>query len=198
MTKRRDDTYFPEDESATLARIRSEIIRYRSTALMNDRERAQFLGLPDGCRIRENAKILNQENFVCGTNVWIGEGAILDAQGGLEIGDNTQIGLGVFVWSHSTHMQAIAGETAQDKRLIEYKSTRIGSNCFIAGPSVIAPGVTIGDRAIISPLSFVEEDVPPRGIISNRAARRAAEERLASLESEIEQLRERLSQIEGG
>ena len=197
MTKSRRDMYFPEDESA-LARIRSEILRYRSTVLMNDRERAEFLGLPEGCRIRENAKILSPENFACGTNVWIGEGAILDAQGGLEIGDNTQIGLSVFIWSHSTHMQAIAGETAQDNRLIEYKPTRIGSNCFIAGPSVIAPGVTIGDRAIISPLSFVEEDVPPRGIVSNRAVRRADEKRLASLESEIEQLRERLSQIERG
>lgn len=197
MTKSRGDMYFPEDESA-LARIRSEILRYRSTVLMNDRERAEFLGLPEGCRIRENAKILSPENFACGTNVWIGEGAILDAQGGLEIGDNTQIGLSVFIWSHSTHMQAIAGETAQDNRLIEYKPTRIGSNCFIAGPSVIAPGVTIGDRAIISPLSFVEEDVPPRGIVSNRAVRRADEKRLASLESEIEQLRERLSQIERG
>ena len=192
------DMYFPKDESEELAHIRSEILRYRSTALMNDRERAQFLGLPEGCRIRENAKILNPEKLVCGTNVWIGEGAILDAQGGLEIGNNTQIGLSVFIWSHSTHMQAIAGETAQDNRLIEYKPTRIGSNCFIAGPSVIAPGVTIGDRAIISPLSFVEEDVPPRGIVSIRAVRRADEKRLASLESEIEQLRERLSQIERG
>ena len=81
--------YFSEDESADLAHIRSEILRYRSTALMNDRERAEFLGLPDGCRIRENPNILNPDKFVCGTNVWIGEGAILDAHGGLEIGDNT-------------------------------------------------------------------------------------------------------------
>jgi acetyltransferase-like isoleucine patch superfamily enzyme len=189
--------YFPKEETADLAHIRSEILRYRSTALMNDRERAGFLGLPEGCRIRENAKILNPDNFVCGTNVWIGEGAILDAQGGLEIGDNTQIGLSVFVWSHTTHMQAIAGETARDKRLIEYRPTKIGANCFIAGPSVIAPGVTIGDQAIISPLSFVDADVPRRGVVSSRAQQRSSDDRVTALEAELAALRDRLARIEG-
>ncbi len=188
--------YFPEDDEAELAHIRSEILRYRTTFLMNDRERAEFLGLPDGCRIRENAKILKPENFVCGTNVWIGEGAVLDAQGGLEVGDNTQIGLGVFLWSHTTHKQAIAGETARDKRLIEYKPTRIGSNCFIAGPSVVGPGVTIGDRVIVSPMSFVSRDVPSDAIVSNQRLMRASDTRIASLESEVERLQERLAELE--
>ena len=92
-----DPRYFPEQEPEDLEHIRSEILRYRSTFLMNDRERAHFLGLPEGCRIRENAKILHPDLFKCGTDVWIGEGAILDAQGGLEVGDNTQIGLSVMV-----------------------------------------------------------------------------------------------------
>jgi len=123
--------YFPEQEKEDLQHIRSEILRYRTTELMNDRERARFLGLPDGCRIRENAKILRPENLTCGTNVWIGEGAVLDAQGGLEIGDNTQIGLSVMVWSHTTHLQALAGETGRSKESIKYTSTKIGSNSFI-------------------------------------------------------------------
>lgn len=181
-------TYFPEHESEDLARIRSEILRYRSTSLMNDRERADFLGLPEGCRIRENAKILAPENFVCGSNVWIGEGAILDAQGGLEIGDNTQIGLGVMVWSHTSHLQAISGETAQDKRHIDYKPTVIGRNCFVGGPTVIAPGVTIGDRAIISPMSFVEADVPPRGVVNGRTEFGALMKRVVALEEALQKL----------
>ena len=194
--ERMTDMYFPEDEEADLAHIRSEILRYRSTFLMNDRERARFLGLPDGCRMRENAKIISPENLVCGTNVWIGEGAVLDASGGLEIGDNTQVGLGVFIWSHTTHKQAVAGETARDSRLISRRATRIGSNCFLAGPSVIAPGITVGDKAIISPLSFVQEDVPSGGVVSNRALWRASDKRMASLEAELETLRSRLDDLE--
>ena len=161
---------------------------------MNDRERARFLGLPAGCRIRENAKILRPERFVCGTNVWIGEGAVLDAQGGLEIGDNTQIGLGVFVWSHTTHKQARAGQTGQSKELIDYRRTVIGRNVFIAGPSVVGPGVTIGDGAIISPLSFVDRDVEPGAVVSHRLEQREVQRRLDALESEIEVLRTRLGE----
>jgi len=185
--------YFPEDEPDDLAHIRSEILRYRATSLMNDRERAQFLGLPEGCRMRENAKILRLERFVCGTHVWIGEGAVLDAQGGLEIGDNTQIGLSVMVWSHTTHKQALAGETAQDKRLIDYKPTRIGANCFIGGPSVIGPGVTIGDGVIVSPLSFVETDLPDGSVYSGRQIRGESDMRIEALERQVAELARRVA-----
>lgn len=156
---------------------------------MNDRERAQFLGLPEGCRIRENAKILRPERFRCGTNVWIGEGAVLDAQGGLEIGDNTQIGLSVMVWSHSTHLQALAGETGRSKESIKYTPTRIGRNTFIGGPSVIGPGVNIGDGVIVSPLSFVERDLPDGAVYSNNRFRRSAERDIAELTTELTELR---------
>lgn len=104
----------------------------------------------------------------------------------------------MFVWSHTPHKQAIAGETMRDKTLIDYRPTRIGSSCFIGGPSVIGPGVTIGDRVIISPMSFVERDVPTGGVVSNRLLQRASDQRLTSLESEVELLRERLAQLENG
>jgi hypothetical protein len=90
---------------------RKQILTYHASATMTDRERAKFLGLPGGCRIREGAKILCPEKFKCGHYVWIGEGAMLDAQGGLAFGDYTQIGLNVMVWSHSSIKQALKGET---------------------------------------------------------------------------------------
>ena len=71
-------------------KIRKEILTYHLSSVMTDSERAVLLGLPEGCRIRENAKIISPENLKCGTNVWIGEGAIIDASGGLEIGDNME------------------------------------------------------------------------------------------------------------
>jgi acetyltransferase-like isoleucine patch superfamily enzyme len=189
--------YFPEQEGAELSHIRSQILTYRSTALMNDRERAAFLGLPEGCRIRENAKILNPERFVCGTNVWIGEGAVLDAQGGLEIGDNTQIGLSVMIWSHTTHSQALAGETGRDKSKIVYKPTKIGSNTFIGGPSVVGPGVTIGTGVIVSPLSFVERDLDDGAVYSNNKLMKGLLDRVAHLETAVQRLGDRGSETSG-
>lgn len=167
------------------ARLRAQILNYHATELMTDRERAQFLGLPNGCRIRERAKILTPEKLECGENVWIGEGAVLDAQGGLEIGDNTQVGLGVMIWSHTSHRQATSGETGASRDKIAYRRTRIGSNCFIAGPSVIAPGVTIGDRVIISPLTFVDRDVADDEVLSGPRSVKKLEERVAALEAQL-------------
>lgn len=181
-----------KDDTEDLRNIRTEILKYRSTQLMNDRERAVFLGLHETTRIRENAKILCPEKFTCGHHVWIGEGAILDAQGGLAIGDFCQIGLYVMVWSHSTHKQALASETGISKDNIQYKPTKIGNNCFIAGHSVISAGVTIGNNVIIAPMSFVDRDLPDNAIYSNNKKIRLIEDELQQLKIEMKWLNEQL------
>ena len=159
---------------------------------MNDRERAAWLGLPNGCRMRENAKIVALEKLQLGEFVWIGEGAVLDAQGGLSIGDYTQIGLNVMVWSHSSHRQARRGETGKSRDSIVYTPTTIGRRCFIAGPSVIGPGVTIGDEVVISPMSFVDYDVPSGSVIGGNRPVRDLEKRIAELEEQVRTLAARL------
>jgi acetyltransferase-like isoleucine patch superfamily enzyme len=171
--------------ASTDTALRAQILQYHAAELMTDRERAIFLGLPDGCRIRERAKILAPEKLVLGKNVWIGEGAILDAQGGLSIGDSSQIGLGVMIWSHSSHLQAIRGETTIGRESIIYKETRIGKNCFIGGPSVITAGVTIGDGAIISPLTLIDRDVAAGETVSGPRSLKKLERRLDALEKRL-------------
>jgi len=142
--------------------------------------------------MREHAKIISPELLKCGTNVWIGEGAVLDASGGLEIGDNTQIGLSVMVWSHSSHQQALKGETGLHRESIIRRPTKIGSNCFIAGPTAVGPGVTIGDGVIISPLSFVQRDLPDGSIYNVNKERSNLEDRIAVLEQQLSELRDRI------
>ena len=149
----------------TDSELRAQILKYFASSTMTDVERAKLFGLPENCRMREGAKIISPENLEIGKNVWIGENAILDASGGLEIGDNTQIGLGVYIWTHDSFKSAIMGKnTKNDKKGILRKKTKIGSNCFIGGPSVIMPGVTIGGKCVISPMSVVYEDLPDRTI----------------------------------
>lgn len=141
--------------------IREQILKYNATFNMTDVERAKFLGLPKGCRIRENAKIISQDKLLIGENCWIGEGAILDASGNLKIGNNTSIGLNVMIWTHDSFKLNIKGKNvSSEKKSILRKSTTIGNNCFIGGPSVIMPGVKIGNKCIISPMSVVYEDLP--------------------------------------
>ncbi len=80
---------------------------------------------------------------------------MLDASGGLEIGDYTHIGGHTSVWSHSAYLQPLRSETGKTSKSIIRKPTKIGKNCWIGGPSVIYPGITIGDYVVILPMSVV-------------------------------------------
>lgn len=178
-------------DEGTDAKLRNQILTYHMAEILTDRERAALFHLPQGCRMRERAKILAPENFKCGENVWIGEGAILDAQGGLTIGDYTQIGLNVMIWSHTSHRQALAGKTgSKTKSGITFKKTRIGKMCFIAGPSVVAPGITIGDKVIISPMSFIDRDIPDRSVVGGNRDMKKLETRVRELEEKLSKLME--------
>lgn len=153
------------------ARLRSEILQRLLSQVMTDDERANFLGLPEGCRIRESAKIIAKEKLVCGEYVWIGEGAVLDASGGLEIGAHTSIGLGVMVWTHSSHLTNLSMNNVSGSPMIQRKPTKIGQGCFIGGPSVIYSGVTIGERCLIQPMSVVTADIPAFSVVAGSPAK---------------------------
>jgi acetyltransferase-like isoleucine patch superfamily enzyme len=160
---------FKENERNRI--LRSQILTYVISQVMTDDERAQLLGLPEGCRIRENAKIISPENFKCGKFVWIGEGAILDASGGLEIGDHTSIGLYVLVWTHQSTLTNLTLNNISGNPLIERKPTKIGKGCFIAGHGVIYAGVNIGDYVVVLPMSVITKDVPNNCMVGGAPAK---------------------------
>lgn len=150
--------------------LRPDILRRLLCLAMTDDERAQHLGLPTGCRIRESAKIISVEKLTCGQFVWIGENAIIDASGGVEIGAHATIGTGVFVWSHTSVLSSVLGHNEPGNPWIRRAKTRIGKHTFVGGPSVVNPGVTIGERCVILPMSVVTADVPDGTMVGGAPA----------------------------
>ena len=141
--------------SARNDQLRAEIATRVAGQLLTDDERATLLGLPEGCRIREGAQILSPEKLAIGKKCYIGENAILDASGGLKIGDDCTIAASVFVWSHSSHLANLGKDNTPNSRLIKREKTSIGNSVFIAGPSVVLSGSTIGDNVVVRPFSTV-------------------------------------------
>jgi acetyltransferase-like isoleucine patch superfamily enzyme len=150
--------------------LRENILKQHISSIMTDDERANLWGLPEGCRMREGSKIISPENFQCGEYVWIGEGAILDASGGLEIGSHTSIGLNVMIWSHSSFLANLMGNNEIGSKYIIRKKTKIGNKCFIAGPSVVYHGVEIKDSTVVLPMSVVTKDTPGNCIVAGSPA----------------------------
>lgn len=160
---------FFDDERSN--RLRPQILTDLVGQYMNDAERARLFGLPESTRVRERVKIISPENLTMGEHCWIGEGAALDASGGLEIGEHTSIGLNTLVFTHSSWLANMALQNHSGSDLIERKPVKIGKGCFIGGLVVIMAGVTIGDFATVQPNSVVAKDVPPRTLVAGNPAR---------------------------
>jgi acetyltransferase-like isoleucine patch superfamily enzyme len=167
-------------------RLRPEILKALLSLVQTDDERASLYGLPTGSRMREGAKIMFPDKLTCGKCVWIGEGAIVDASGGLEIGSHTTIASHVFVWTHSSVYSNLNLNNHSDNKYIIRKSTKIGSGVFIGGPSVVYPGVSIGDKSVVLPMSVVTKDVPPYSVVAGSPARVVRELTEESIEAETQ------------
>ena len=87
------------------------------------------------------------ENLKLGKNTDIGAFTYINAKYGVEIQDEVQVG---------SHCSIYSWSTIDNKRglVVIKKGARIGSH------SLIMPGVTIGESAVIGAFSFVTKDVP--------------------------------------
>ena len=98
------------------------------------------------------------ENLRLGKNTDIGAFTYINAKYGVEIEDEVQIGSHCSIYSEST---------IDDKKgkVVINKDARIGAH------SVIMPGITIGEGAIVAACSFVTKDVPDGAVLGGVPAK---------------------------
>lgn len=122
--------------------------------LLTDRaQNAREYGFGEGTTCYDHVLILGDVKV--GRDVWIGPGVILDGSGGLEIGDHCAISAGVQIYTHHTIRKSVQLGGAKN----EVRPTKIGIGVYIGPNSVIQMGVTIGDKAVIGAMSFVNRDI---------------------------------------
>lgn len=126
--------------------------------LLSDRwETASFYGFGEGTSCYNNVLILGDVKV--GKNTWIGPNVILDGSGGLEIGDYVSISAGVQIYSHNT----VDWSTSLGSETVNRQPTKIGNGVYLGPNSVIQLGTSIGDKAVIGAMSFVNKDIPDEG-----------------------------------
>lgn len=116
---------------------------------MNDDLRFADWKYPDieeGKMTKYQWMVQHKDKFELGYKTDIGAFTYINAKYGVVIEDNVQIGSHCSIYSVST---------------IDGKKGRVvlRENCRIGSHSVIMPGVTVGENAIIGAFSFVNEDV---------------------------------------
>lgn len=95
-----------------------------------------------------------------GENCRISFSAKLDKTnpGGVHIGADTGIALGVVILSHDFVMN-------------RHVDTYVGARCMIGANAIITPGVRVGDGSIIGPGSVVLADIPANCVAVGNPAR---------------------------
>ncbi len=128
-------------------------------------------------RISSSVFIYHPERVFIEDNVFIWHYTILDGTGTLEIGEGSQIGAWVGLFTHSSHVAIrIYGNHYQDvaetaKVGYPISPVKIGRYVFIAAGAKVLPGVTIGDGSLISANSIVKGDVEPFMIVAGSPAK---------------------------
>lgn len=112
----------------------------------------QFPEIVDGQPTKYNWVVQNTENFKLGYKTDIGAFSYINAKYGVTIEDFVQIGSHCSIYSVST---------------IDDKSGMVilRKNCRIGTHSVIMPGVTVGEDAVVGAFSFVNQDVPAGSVV---------------------------------
>ena len=75
--------------------------------MLSDRwKKCELLGFVEGIIVYENVYIYSEPKV--SENVWIGPLVVLDATGGLEIGDGCDISCDAMIFTYSTHLRCIS------------------------------------------------------------------------------------------
>ena len=128
-------------------------------------------------RISDTVFFYHPERMHIGDNVFVWHYTILDGTGGLEVGEGTQIGAWVGIFTHSSHIAVrIYGDHYQEVLETEKKGypispVKIGRYVFIGAGSKVLPGVKIGDGVLISTGSVVTKDIDAFKIVAGNPAK---------------------------
>jgi acetyltransferase-like isoleucine patch superfamily enzyme len=107
----------------------------------------QYPEIEEGKLTKYNWMVQNKDGLKLGYKTDIGAFTYINAKNGVVIEDFVQIGSHCSLYSEST----IDNKAGQIK---------LKKNCKIGSHSLIMPGVTVGENAVIGAFSFVNRNVP--------------------------------------
>jgi maltose O-acetyltransferase len=168
------ELYRPNDPQLEQERLEARgITRLYNETLENETEKRTLLIKQLFGSTGENIGI--EPNFRCdyGYNIHVGENfyanfdcTILDVCR-VHIGDNCMLAPGVHIYT-ATHPL----DPQERNSGMEYgKPVKIGDNVWLGGGSIINPGITIGNNAVVASGAVVTKNVPDNVVVGGNPAK---------------------------
>ncbi|HEX4125635.1 MAG TPA: hypothetical protein VHY37_12980 [Tepidisphaeraceae bacterium] len=117
-----------------------------------------------GVRVRPSANIEMPWNLDLAEGVVVGDYAILYSLGKITIGPRSVI-------SQYAHLCAGTHDYQDPNFPVLTPPITVGVGAWVAAAAFIAPGVAIGDRAVVAARSAVLKDVPPDQVVGGNPAK---------------------------
>jgi len=103
------------------------------------------------------------QNLRVGNNVFLGLNLIMNANGGIDIGDDVLIGPNVKIWSVNHNYMEIS-QPIHEQGFVD-KPVVIEKGCWLGTSTIVLPGATIGENTIVSAGSVIISKKYPSNII---------------------------------
>lgn len=113
-------------------------------------------------------QVRSARNLKIGARSSIGDGAILDARGGLTLGEDVNVSTQVMIWTAQHDWKS------SDFAYVD-APVYIGNRAWIGPRSVILPGAVIGEGAVIAAGSIVRGTIPPLTLVGGVPAKHIAD-----------------------
>lgn len=149
--------------------IKRIVQNFRDTLLYGKSQLPKIKSIGTGCIVNRSVKLVAPESISIGDYVRIGPNCHLDGTGGVTIGDGTIFGPHVSVLT--------ASHNYDQSELVPYdhteilRSVTIGRAVWCGRQTLIVPGVTIGDGAVIAAGAVVTRNVAAGSVVGGNPAK---------------------------
>lgn len=108
-----------------------------------------------GVLLRPSVRVTYPWKVSIGDHAWIGDDVVLYSLGEIEIGEDAVV-------SQRSYLCAASHDYTQVDFPIFAQKVTIGPEAWLATDVFVAPGVTVGEGAVVGARSSVFHDLPPR------------------------------------
>ncbi|ODU10770.1 MAG: transferase [Rubrivivax sp. SCN 71-131] len=126
-------------------------------------------------RISSATRIESPQRLDIGDHVYVGPFNLLDASGGLHLGEGVQVTTHCALLTHSSHRALrLAGRSywgSAEPPGVVRAATHIGAYSFIGPHSVVMAGSRIGRGVLVKAYSYVDGEVPDFAVVAGQPAR---------------------------